>query len=201
MAADLRHPRARPSRHGLTLFELLIALVICAALLTATAVALNASFKAYSVNQVQSDLTQRARVAVHRICAEIRQTADHAPVTASAVNLFAAGANATDSGIAMFRADGTLLTIRHDAAGQRLVMERGGQSYTMLEGVTAFSVSFSPMYQQAESFSRRRPVIVLQRASVTLTVRTRGNAADVDEAGNPITVTINASASPRQNVW
>ena len=59
-------------RRGVGLVELLIALSISAILLTATAVAVDASFKAYAANQEESSLLQQGRMALNRMVTSIR---------------------------------------------------------------------------------------------------------------------------------
>ena len=79
-----RSVRARRSaRRGFNLVELLIALAINAALLSATMVALDASFRAYqSTNEVASTHTI-ARLAMHRMQALIRTGTEFGPFPAS----------------------------------------------------------------------------------------------------------------------
>jgi prepilin-type N-terminal cleavage/methylation domain-containing protein len=187
-------------RRGVTLVELLISLAISAALLSATGIAIDASFKAYSANQITTELTQRTRVALHRILSELRTTAEHEPLTADQQNLFATGVESVDSGIIMYRADGSELRFHHDATERQLIATLDGAQHVLLKGVTAFEVRLTPMWITSDGNSRIR-LAVLQRASVLITVETHGEAADVSENRNPITVTLSASAMPRQHVW
>ncbi len=117
-----RTHRRTHRRRGLGLPELMVALAISAALLTATAVAVDASFQAYGVNQTQSQLAQRARVAMHRIVSYVRATADHFPDNDGPYDQFVGGAVCTDTAIQMlldddsgviFRQSGTNLEAAH----------------------------------------------------------------------------------------
>src|SRR5690349_16358233 len=105
---------SRRRRHGVGLVELLVALAISAALLTATAMAIDASFKAYAVNQEQSDLTQRSRLAMYRITAVVRQTQAHQPGTTTFYNQFKAGKTVTDTAIDMMDLSGKPIRYFHD---------------------------------------------------------------------------------------
>jgi prepilin-type N-terminal cleavage/methylation domain-containing protein len=189
----------RTSR-GVTIVELLVSLAIAAMLLTATAVAVDASFKAYSVNQLTSDLQQRARVALHRMVSEIRSSTAHEPVSPSARSLFASGVEADDNGIVLFRPDGEELRFFHDAQNQLLIARLDGIDRTLLEGVTNFRVTLTPMYSYVGGNIRRR-VAVLQRASLLLTVRNVRTSADVNEQTAPVSVTLSSAVMPRQNSW
>ena len=62
----------------------LIALAIGSMVLVAVSYCVDAAFRAYSINQEQSDLMQRSRLAMHRILTAVRTTDAHAPVDAAA---------------------------------------------------------------------------------------------------------------------
>jgi len=82
----------RPRRaRGLAYVELMIALAIGSMLLIATAVATDASFRAYQVNQEQSSLLQRARIAMERMMTVIRTTGTQFPDSLTAQSQFASG--------------------------------------------------------------------------------------------------------------
>src|SRR5687767_251306 len=93
-------------RRGATLVEMLIGLSITAALLTATAVAMDASLKSYQVNQEQASLLQRARTSVHRLLSAVRAGDAHQPYSEDAQSDFADGWDVDDSGIRLEAADG-----------------------------------------------------------------------------------------------
>lgn len=185
---------------GVTIVELLVSLAIAAMLLAATAVAVDASFKGYSVNQLASDIQQRSRVALHRMVSEIRNSAAHEPVTPSARQLFASGVEADDTGIVLFRPDGSELRFFHDPDQQLLIARLDGADHTLLEGVTDFRVTLTPTYSYLGDNIRRR-VVVMQRASLLLTVRNVRTSADVIEQTAPVSVTLSSAVMPRQNSW
>ena len=134
----------RHRRRGVGLPELLVALAISAALLTATAVAVDASFKAFGVNQSQAALAQRIRVAMHRIVTYIRTTSEHRPDNDDPIEDFEGGIVCTDSAIRMmtgedkgviFRQDGdSLLMVPFTIVAGAMVE---GPPNTLLKGVRA----------------------------------------------------------------
>jgi len=188
-------------RRGISLVELLIALAISAMLLTATAVAIDASFKSYRINQEQASLIQKARLAANRILANIRQTEAHAPYTTSLLANFAAGQTVTDTGIQMYDDAGTLTRYYLDATNQRLMMRTGSSTpRVLLEGVTNFSMTLEPM-RSSTSIRTGGVYDLLSRATILLTVRTADNTVMNSETTGDQTVTISSSVMPRRNVW
>jgi Tfp pilus assembly protein PilW len=191
---------ARSRSRGVGLVELLIALAICASLLTAVAVALDASLKSYRINQEQSALTQRVRLGLHRILTEVRKTDAHAPATSSLLDNFAAGQIVTDSGISMFDEHGEEVTYAFNAAAQRIEVTRDGATRTLVNGVTQFTVTLEPM-RSSTSIRTGGPYDLLNRATILMTVRTVAETAQNSETTGQQTVTISSSVMPRRNVW
>jgi hypothetical protein len=188
-------------RRGMGLAELLIALSITAALLTAVGAGVNASFKAYSVNQEQVRLTQSARIALHRITSQVRTTIEHQPVTAAKVTDFGKGLVVTDTGIALFTEDNRELRFSYDAPTRQLrAIDSAGTPRVLLRGVQDFSVKFEPM-QSRTSKKTGGLYDLLYRATISLTVATEGNSSDIDESVATQTVTLSASIVPRRNLW
>jgi len=70
-----RPPAVRPQAAGFTVMEMLMALVILAMLMAAVALATHAAFQSCTENAEIAEVTQAARVVLHRIVSEIR-TAD-----------------------------------------------------------------------------------------------------------------------------
>ena len=191
--------RIRARRRGLGLPELLIALSISAALLTATAVAIDACFKGYSVNQEHSDLTQRTRLAVHRITTMVRQCEVHAPDDPLLAAQFEDGHTVTGLGISMFDLQDKSVTFRYDPPNKRVLAIVNNVPYTLCDGVEAFSVRMVPM-QSRKSLRSAGSHDLLRRATILITVRTHRNAASIGEVGRQH-VTMSASAMPRRNSW
>ncbi len=199
------HNRPQPqhfgtSRRGISLIELMISLMITAGLLVATAVAVNASFTAYSVNQQHADVMQRARTTLHRVTTLIRTNKAHAPLTPALVTSFAGGYAVTDSQMEMYTLDDTLLALRHDAEARILYLSQDGTERPLLRYVDAFSIRMEPMRSQT-SLRTGAGYDLLYRATVTLSVSAPPDATDVDEAHAPARVDLTASVIPRRNVW
>ena len=183
------------------LVELMIALSITAAVLTAVGAGVNASFKAYSINQEQTRLTSAARIALHRITSQIRTTVAHQPVTPARVTDFGNGLVTTDAGIALFTEDDHEILFSYDAPSKQIrAVDAVGNVRILLRGVQAFAVKFEPMQSRT---SKKTGGIYDQlfRATITLTVATDGNSPDLDESVAAQTVTLSASVVPRRNLW
>jgi prepilin-type N-terminal cleavage/methylation domain-containing protein len=193
-------PNRAVCRRGVTILELLIALAISAMLLVATAVAVDASLRAYQANQEQSSLMQRARIAIDRITTVIRTTKAHQPDSSSAASSFAVGATVTDIGIDLFDTNNVETIFRYDAPTQRILAIVGGKTYVLASGVTAFSIKMEPM-RSAESIRTGGGWDLLQRATISLTVKTTGNTATSSETTNTQAITLSASVMPRPNTW
>ena len=188
---NLRRTHFARRRRGVGLVELLVALSIGAALLTATAVAVNASFKAYAINQELGDLNQRSRLTMYRITAMIRQTKLHAPHTASVAAQFAAGKTVTDTGIDMFDLNDQIVSYRYDPSQKQLLVVVGGKSHVMCEGVEAFSMRMEPM-RSATSIRTGGSWDLLRRATLLLTVTSTANTATKGEGVGKQRITLSA---------
>jgi Tfp pilus assembly protein PilW len=179
--------------------ELLVALSISATLLTATAIAVNAAFRAYEVNQEQAVLMSKARVSLNFITTNIRGTTLHAPDTAAKRTQFAAGQTVTDTGVVMYDMNNNLLRFFYDAPNKRLQVTGPMGTQTLARGVEAFSVTLEPM-RSANSIRTGGSWDLLRRASVTVTVKTGGSTAPGEAVGGD-TVTLSGSIMPRRNSW
>ena len=196
-----RTGRRPAARRGLAVIELLIALAIGGAILVAVAYCVDASFRAYSINQEQSDLMQRSRLAMHRVLTAIRTTDAHEPADPVAKAAFESGIVVTDKGIKMFDAHDNPVGFEFDQENGTLVAtDRSGAEYVLLRGVETFEVKLEPLRTQ-KSLRTGGVYDRLLRATVRLTVRTYGNAVDVDETVATQRVTLSSSAVPRRNVW
>ena len=70
----------RRARRGFSLLEMLVALGICSALLTATLVSLHASFRAYQSTTEQASTHVIGRVVMHRVMALVRNGVGFGPL-------------------------------------------------------------------------------------------------------------------------
>jgi hypothetical protein len=194
-------PRRGHFRSALAVIELLIALAIGSMVLVAVAYCVDASFRAYSINQEQSDLMQRSRLAMYRILTSIRTTSAHQPSDPMALLGFKMGMVVSDKGIVMIDPNDTQVGFEYDSVNGVLnATDRSGAEYVLLRGVERFEIKFEPMRSQ-QATRTGGPYDRLLRATVLLTVRTSGNALDVDETVATQRVTLTSSAVPRRNVW
>ena len=199
--ATLRTRVSRRRRAGLGVVELLIALAIGASVLAAVAVAVDATFRAYSINQEQSDLMQRARLAMYRLTTTIRTTYAHQPITPAALTGFKDGLVVTDTGLVMLDANDAQVTYRYDApSGQLRATDAFGREYVLLRGVKKFELKLEPM-RSDESVRIGGPYDRLMRATILVTITTSGNSADVNEKVASQEVTLSTSVMPRRNMW
>jgi prepilin-type N-terminal cleavage/methylation domain-containing protein len=200
-AACLRaSARRSAAARGLGLIELLIALAISAALLTATAVALNASTSAYAINQEQSLLMQQARVALNRMVSTIRTNKDHAPEDANLAAQFASGATVLASSIAMLDDQGNDIIFRYVSNDKRLYAIINGQQHVLCRGVLACSFRMEPM-RSASAIKTGGGYDLLRRASITLNIQTVAETAQPDETTGQQVLTFSVGVAPRRNSW
>lgn len=143
-----RHARRRAA--GLSLIELLIALAIISALLTATGVALDVSFKAYAVATQSASTQSSTRLLTNRLLTNIRSATAHGPLSTVDENGNAIDGVTLDDNtlvsdfIAFVDRRGDAVELKYDAVNNRLRMTRTlvGEAnarppVNILEGVTA----------------------------------------------------------------
>ncbi|MCH7545635.1 MAG: prepilin-type N-terminal cleavage/methylation domain-containing protein [Planctomycetes bacterium] len=202
-----RHYRPENVRRGFNLVELLIALSISATLLTATMVALDASFKAYQKTVHISATHTVARLTMHRMLAMIRTGDEFGPFplipTISVVE---------SDFIEFVRPDGTGMSIEwvetpiaNRPIGEALyiiLFDNNGietNAYLLLEGVIAQTDAggqpVSPFTLEYE-LGRR-----LHRVTIDLTVIPDMNASLELEGDNPSQIRLVASAMPRSSAY
>jgi hypothetical protein len=185
---------------GVGLVELLVALAISAALLTAVAVATDSSYRAYAINEEQSNLLQRGRLGLNRLLTYIRTCKEHQPLSNAQINNFTAGSTVIDTGISMLSESGEQIDVELDATNHRVLMTVSGESHVLARGVIAFQVKMEPM-KSAASLRAGGNYDLLRRATVLITLETNGNFADMDESADGQVVTLSSSVMPRRNAW
>jgi hypothetical protein len=205
----IRITPGKKRRHGIGLAELLIALAISATLLTAVGVAVDASFKAYAINQSQAQLLQRSRVAMNRILTYIRSTSMHLPDDDDAQEDFQAGRVTHARAIRMMiSATGGVIFRQSGNELQMIPFTVSGGSFTegtartLLDGVGPddFDITFEPQ-QSAASIKTGGKYDQLKRASISLTLRPTDATQVAGESGGTQSVTLSTSVMPRQNIW
>jgi prepilin-type N-terminal cleavage/methylation domain-containing protein len=192
--------KPKVQRRGVGLIELLLALAISAMLLTATAVAVDASFKAYANNQEESSLLQQARMALNRVTTSIRTSDTHAPTNPTLLVDFRDGLKVSGTAIGMLQEDGTDIVYRYDQAKKQLLTDVNGKTYIVARGVEAFTVTMEPMRSPA-ALRTGGGYDLLRRANILITIRTTSETARPGETTGKHPVTLSASVTPRRNSW
>lgn len=189
------NPARRGSRRGFSIIEMLIALGICAALLTATLVSLHASFRAYQATTEQASTHVIGRVVMHRVMALIRNGVGFGPLPTDARETLVP----TDTMTFMDDLDREI-TLRLDRANSALLMKvDSGAEQLLLEGVkgpvdtdgTALG-AFTLEYENG---------VKLVRANVDITVVADDNASLTIEGNEVIPIHLVGSTAPRRIVW
>lgn len=183
-------------QRGLGLVEMLVALSITAALLTAAAVAIDASLKAYSVNQTQADTLHRARIALHRISTLIRTGSDHQPVSSDIQDAFAQGQTVTDSGIELTDSQENVLQFRFDVEQNRLLLVENNRTHVLLKNVKAFQVRMTPS-RSVYSIKTGGGFDRLSRATLLLTLQPDTDSEHIDPNESDRDFTLSTSVTPR----
>jgi prepilin-type N-terminal cleavage/methylation domain-containing protein len=161
---------------GFTLVELMIAMVLLAALMAAVAVAFNASIKNYHDNEAISKTINTARAALLRITNDLR--------TAESVAIIGVGGDPDNTQCSLVTRTGQNLTYRFEAAANTLWLDDNdsGDSYVLCRNITAMAFNRATVPSQP---------ILIRNVRITMTV--------TDEQGdNPQTLA--AAAVIRRNL-
>ncbi|MGI9012686.1 MAG: PulJ/GspJ family protein [Phycisphaerales bacterium] len=196
------HPRSRctpVSRRGFSLVEMLIALAITATLLTATFVALDASFKAYQKTTEVASTHTVSRLTMHRMLTLIRTGTEFGP---HPVNITNDSVIKSDF-LEFFSASGQLMRLEYDPNTQRLSLVRiddvGNEiSNVLLENVTQLDEDdnyISPFTLEYHKGTQ------LFRATIDLTVIPDDNMSLEIEGNNLDVLRLVASAMPRERAY
>ena len=183
-------------RRGFNLIEMLVALAITAALLTATMVALDASFKAYQKTTEVASTHTIGRLTIHRILGMIRTGDEFGP--------FPINPNTTtvqSDTIEFIAASGQQITLEWIddlLTGGALYVNIDGDSYRLLEGVTQLDEDGDHIYPFTLEFEKGRKLF---RATIDLTI-VPDDMMGVDIEGvNTDVIRLVASAMPRSAAY
>ena len=191
-SARSQHARRRSrSRRGFNLVELLIALSISAALLTATMVALDASFMAYqSTTEVASTHTV-GRLAMHRMLSLIRTGTDFGPFPIDPRD------SIVESDVIDFiTPEGDLVSLEWNEDDETIYVVVNDVPFPLIEGVVAqfdpdTGTQISPFTLE---FERAR---TLYRATIDLAIVPDDNMSVQLDGVNEQSIRLVASAMPR----
>lgn len=194
------HTLRRRRASGLSLVELLVALAITAMLLTATMVALDASFKAYADVAEQSSAQASTRMVTQRLLTLIRTSTAQGPLdsdTTITPNAVRAGDIITGPYVELVDSKGNLVRVEYRPTPQELWLittplgTNTAQAQPLMGGVTA------------ATFTNRRRMNdqglwVLERATMDVTVLPGADATLSMEGRSPQPIRIIASTVPRK---
>lgn len=142
--ASPSHPPRSNRRRGLSLVELLVALSITASLLTATMVAIDASFKSYTIAAESAGTQTATRLTMHRLLTLIRTSTAHGPASTEddATVSFGADNLASHDTLIFLDPDGNIITLEYEPSEARLYVTQDTGSGTpirqpILGGVTS----------------------------------------------------------------
>lgn len=118
-------------KHGFTIIEILMSLVILAMLLAAVAVAFDASIVNFQANEGISKTMNTARSALLRMTTELR--------TAQGVDVIGAGGDPNNSQCSLITSDGRDITYRYAADERILYLDdnTSGNSYSLCRNINA----------------------------------------------------------------
>lgn len=197
----------RPRAAGLSLVEMLIALAITAVLLTATMVAIDASFQAYAAAAESASTQSATRMVINRLLTLIRTSTAHGPLLddpsdTPPVVLLADGSTIQSHYIQLLNPQGDLIRIEYRNAAHAsnpnelwLIIDPVGggpqQQQPIMGGVTACTF-----------YTHRRidkdGVLVLERGSIDMTVVADDDASLALEGAELPPIRVIASTMPRK---
>ena len=195
-----RHSRTN-HRRGFNLVELLIALGITATLLTATLVALNASFRAYQATTEVSSTHTIARLTMNRMTMMIRVGDEFGPYPIDPLDT-----TVTSDFIEFATPDGDIMTLEFDEALQALLVTVSDPAtgeeatYTLLEGVLRqMDSDGEPMAPFTLQYEKGRN---LYRATIDLLIKPDDNMSLSIEGNNDSQlIHLVSSAMPRSAAY
>mgnify|MGYP005841577863 CR=1 FL=1 len=192
--------RGNRNCRGVSLIELLLALAISAMLLTATMVALDASFHAYAVAAESASTQASTRLLTHRLLTLIRTSTAHGPLQPDATSTPAAvlnGDTIESPYIELIDPNDRFIRIEYRPATRELwaITQAAGASIPTAQPILR-DVSSATFY-----CNRRKDedgVWVLNRATMDITAEVSGDTTLDIERGNLPPIRIVASTKPRK---
>jgi len=187
-------------RRGLSIVEMLISLAISAMLLTATMVAIDASFKAYTQTAAASATQASTRLITHRFMAMVRTSTAHGPLEPDAGSdppVTLEGQTISSHYLELVDSRNNLVRIEFRAEDEELWLS----STPLVGGGTTEQPLMSGVID-CQFFAQRRldknGVWVLKLATMDLTVQPPPDATLPIEGGAAQPLRMVASTMPRQ---
>ena len=188
------------SRHGLSIIETLIALAISALLLTATMVAIDASFRAYADTAATASTQTATRLITNRFMSMLRTSTAHGPLVpdpGSNPPVTLSGNTLTSNYVELVDSRNNLVRLEYRSVDEELWV-----TSTPLGGGQAIAQPLLSGVSNCQFFVNRRldsnNVWVLERATMDLTVDAPPDATLSIENGAPQPIRMIASTMPRQ---
>lgn len=185
---------------GLSLVEMLISLAITALLLTATMVAIDASFRAYAAAAESASTQTSTRLVVHRLLSLMRTSTAHGPLLpdyAADPPVDLDGYTLTSNYVELLDPDGNLIRLEYEAAENMLyvtVTPFGAATTTrepLLGGVTVCEFK---LIRRLDDDG----VWVLERGTIDFTVVPDADASLSIESDSGEPMRVIASTMPRK---
>ncbi|MFK7789954.1 MAG: type II secretion system protein J [Phycisphaeraceae bacterium] len=189
------HRRQR-RRLGLSLIEMMISLAITALLLTATMVAIDASFQAYAAAAESASTQTSTRLVTHRLLSLMRTSTAHGPLLPE-TGVTLAGTTLTSDYIEMLDPDGNLIRLEYVELEEMLYV-----TVTPFGGSVATREPLLGGVRQCEFKLVRRldddGVWILERGSIDFTVYPDKDSSLAIEGDAAEPMRVIASTMPRK---
>ena len=203
--SKIRPQRSRAA--GLSLVELLISLAITAMLLTATMVAIDASFQAYAAAAETASTQTATRMVINRLLTLVRTSTAHGPLLddpsdTPPVVLLADGVTLESYYIVLLNPQGDLIRIEYRDATH---LTNPNELWLIIDPEDGSAQQQQPIIggvTDAKFYIHRRfdrdGVLVLERASIDMTVEADEDASLALEGANLPPIRVIASTTPRK---
>jgi len=187
-------PRPR-GRRGLTLVEMLLALAISAAILSATVMALQASFRTYQATVEQASTHVVGRMVMQRTLTLVRNGVAFGPIPANPLDRFV-----QSDELSITDAAGTVLTLRLDRVAEQILIRAGqGDERVLLSGARGpVDGAGSPVGMFTLEYENGW---ILRRAHLDFTLLADDDATLAIEGNEMIPLRLVGTAAPRRSVW
>jgi type II secretory pathway pseudopilin PulG len=195
-----------PRHAGLSIIELLVSLAITAMLLTATMVAIDASFQAYAAAAETASTQTATRMVTNRLLAMMRTSTAHGPLLEDPTDippivLLADGETIESYYITLLNPQGEFIRVEYRAATDELWYWRDDDgSFTFEAGETQQPIMGG--VTDAKFYIHRRfdsdGVLVLERGSLDMTVVADPSATLALEGAGLPPIRVVASTMPRK---